>query len=604
MPELQYRHFRAEAAGFKKSGGKRTLKVAFSSETPVLRYENGKKYREVLSHDPGDGDISLLQDGGAFIDEHDWEHQIGSVERAWIDGDRKGRAVLSFADTKLAGERWDLMSSGHRKDISFGYVQTKMLGETMGADGIPVRRFAWKAYEITSTAVGADHFATGVGRSHQIQFNNNNKQFMTQETIKSEMVALERDFLHDHPHIENEIKQIHARALCEDMSLRDYKSAMMDLIRKNPAKRTILAVDHEIGMDRGEIQQFSLVRALRNAVENGGKLKGCFEADCSEQVEKTCGTRAEGFYVPSDVILGGKRSDFLKRDLFTGDFGSGGAAVVPQMPLPPIELLRNRVVCARLGATYVGGLQGPCVIARQTAPLAVQALAEIAQLQDSQLVLDQIILMPHRIGATTTISKQLILQSTPDIQAVVQNDIIESIAVKHDEMILNGSGANDEPLGLLNTPGLNTVAFGGAPTWASIVSFETFVGKANADGAGMAYVTTPGAKGILKTTAVALQGATTVSSRAIWDNGTFNDGSNDGIMNSYRSASTNQVPLDRVVFGRWSQLMVGVWGGLDMVLDVYTKAKSGELVITANTWLDAALRHPQAFTVSSDSGAQ
>jgi HK97 family phage major capsid protein len=180
----------------------------------------------------------------------------------------------------------------------------------------------------------------------------------------------------------------------------------------------------------------------------------------------------------------------------------------------------------------------------------------------------------------------------------------ESVGVKHDEMYLNGQGANDEPLGILNTPGVTAIAFGGAPTFATIVSFETDVEKANADGAGMAYITTPGAKGILKTTAVALAGATTVSSRALWENGNFGDGSNDGLVNAYRAASTNQIPGDRVVFGRWSELFCGQWGGFDLVVDYWTKAKNAEIVLTANTWIDSALRHAQSFTVSSDSGAQ
>src|SRR5215472_10150453 len=108
MAELtQYRYLRAEPEDFDESDGKRTLAVCFSSETPVLRREQGgREYWEVLSHSKTDADFSMLQNGGAFLDQHDDCRQLGSIKSAWLDTtDRKGRAILSFGNTKLADER-------------------------------------------------------------------------------------------------------------------------------------------------------------------------------------------------------------------------------------------------------------------------------------------------------------------------------------------------------------------------------------------------------------------------------------------------------------------------------------------------------------------
>lgn len=620
-PSLQYRFIHAAKADF-SAGKDRTLRVCFSSETPVLRADkSGSQFYEVLSHEKQHADLSLLLDGGAFIDEHQMTRQIGSVKRAWLDQDRKCRADLNFADTELGRERWELMSSGNRKDISFGYLITRKLGETFADDGKPIRRFAWKAFEISSVAVGADHFETGVGRNATPQqHTQTHETFMNQQTTEqTEIAALAKSFLETAattlaPEAEQAVRRLQTKALLEDMPKADFKRGLAEILEKTPRRRTNFApvdtrtLNHEIGMDPKEIKQYSFARALRNAVENGGRLKNCLEADISEQVENTSGTRSEGFFVPSDVMLGGSRrnyqQNYQQRDLYVGDFASGGAAVNPDMPMPVIELLRNKMICTRLGAMALGGLQGPLNMPRQISPATAQSLGEIATLQDSNLQLDQLILSPKRVGATTTVGKQLIFQSTPDIEGVTRNDILSIIAIKHDLLLICGQGANDEPLGIINTPGVNAVAFGGAASWSKIVDFETELGKRNADGGNLAYATTPSVKGAWKKLAVALTGATTVSSRSLWENGSWGDGSNDGLVNSYRAASTNQIPNNAVIYGNWNELIYATWHGLDMIVDPYTKAKNAEIVITANSWLDGGLRHAQSFTVSSDSGAQ
>src|ERR1022692_2468961 len=171
MAKALYRYFQVERSALTEVAGKKSLRVAFSSETPVLRvgdgfdFPEGQKYYEQLSHDAADADISLLQ-RGAFIDEHDWAQQIGATSNATIDADRKGRADLSFAETELGKVRYELMSTGFRPDISFGYVHTALISRSVAEDGIPLLRLAWAAHEITSTAVGADRFETGVGRSY------------------------------------------------------------------------------------------------------------------------------------------------------------------------------------------------------------------------------------------------------------------------------------------------------------------------------------------------------------------------------------------------------------------------------------------------------
>jgi HK97 family phage major capsid protein len=163
-----------------------------------------------------------------------------------------------------------------------------------------------------------------------------------------------------------------------------------------------------------------------------------------------------------------------------------------------------------------------------------------------------------------------------------------------------------EWMGILNTPGISSVQFGGAATYASILAFENALATANADqpGAKFGYLTSPSARNKLKGAAVALTGATTVSARPIWDAGNFSDPS-DGVVNGYRAASTNQVLNNQMFFGDWSQVLVCLFGsGLDVVSDIYTQAATGEVKLTLSAYMDIAVLHAQSFCVSADSAAQ
>ena len=78
----------------------------------------------------------------------------------------------------------------------------------------------------------------------------------------------------------------------------------------------------------------------------------------------------------------------------------------------------------------------------------------------------------------------------------------------------------------------------------------------------------------------------------------------DDQINGYAAWSTNQITDNKVIFGNFADLLIGSWQGVDLVVDPYTRAGTGEIVITITQPLDVAVRHPQSFTVSTDAGNQ
>jgi len=597
MSELLYREFTFERKAV--DAKKRTVKIAFSSETPVDR----GMFSEILGHENGEYDFSRLNNGAPLLLNHDPHSQIGVVEAARVesDGRRKvGRAVVRFGKGQLASEVFQDVQDGIRRNISVGYQTTDVVSRAKQG-GSEAVRFRWAPYEITFAAIPADD-TVGVGREIEITAERNFTTMTPKET-QTEIIATSKMIEHDFPHLKDEIRRLNTEAILKGTPLESYQRDLLKLTQNNPAK-SVITDDPGLGMSHEEIQKFSFNRAIRSASENGGCLRDCYEADVCQQAERTAKVSAEGFYIPVDIKLGMSRREFAQRDMNATTFSQGGGFIQTDVVVPVIEILRNRMVVARLGATLMSGLQGPIVIPRQTSTVTVSALPEIQALTDSNPSIDQIAMSAHRVGATSPVSKQLIIQSTPDAENFVRNDIFASVSEKHDSLALLGQGANSEPLGILNTPGVGSITFGGTATWDKVLAFESLLGAANADRGRMAFATTPLVKRAWKGTAVALAGATTVSATPLWGSGNFNDDSNDGVVNGYRSTSTNQIPNNQVLFGNWTDLIWGMWGGFDLVVDIYTLAKKAQVQITVNTWVDSALRHPQSFVCSADAGNQ
>ena len=319
-----------------------------------------------------------------------------------------------------------------------------------------------------------------------------------------------------------------------------------------------------------------------------------------------------GFYVPWDAPSRGfkpqskrdyklcERFERMQRDLYTGDYASGGA-LVPSVPvLPTIELLRNRMVLAWAGTKSLAGLTSNVWIPRQTSASAPQALAEIEELAQTQQTFDQVKLEPHRVGNTQNYGRLLMLQSAPGIEALIRDDNFQQIALKIDELGINGQGVGAEPLGIFNTPGVGVVIFGGPATYSEIVSFETTIREQNVYD-DVVYISTSSSRGRLMVVPAALIGSTIVSgsTNSLWTT----IGGEEEIA-GHPAFDSQQIPNNQMLVGAFNHHLHGQFGGLQVIVDPYTRAANDEIVITYNTYNDFAVRHAQAFCVSADAANQ
>jgi HK97 family phage major capsid protein/HK97 family phage prohead protease len=588
----------------------RTVEFSFSSEAPVERFFGS----EILDHSPQSVRLGRIQNGGPVLVDHDPADHVGVVESVSIDADRVGRVRAKIGRSARAMEIFNDITDGIRRSISVGYRVHEMKLEKRG-DGADVYRVTdWEPLEVSLVAIPADA-SVGIGRSDAEEndisiIEPTEVTTMTTETTLPQAEAKQAPVI-DVREIErnardNEVERVrsiqkmgegfHVREMA-DKAIADGQPAeafRVKLIDHLQATRSVPSAD--IGMSEREIQQFSFTRAinaLSNPTDQRAQKAAAYEFEASRAACEKMGKETRGILVPADV---------LKRDLSVGTTTAGGHTVSTDLLAQSfIDLLRNRAYMMQMG-TVLSGLNGNVAIPRQTGGATAYWVAEAGAPTESQQAFDQVTMVPRTLGAFTDFSRKLMLQSSIDIEAFIRRDLATVLAIEIDRSALHGSGSSNQPTGIASTAGIGSVAGGTnglAPTWANIIALETEVAIDNADIGSLAYVTNAKVRGKLKGTEKA-----STTGMFVW-------GENSTPLNGYNAVVTNQVASNLVkgssgavcsaiFFGNWADLLIGMWGGLDLLVDPYTASTTGTVRVTALQDIDIAVRHPESFAAMLD----
>ncbi len=374
---------------------------------------------------------------------------------------------------------------------------------------------------------------------------------------------------------QHDCADIAERAIADGTSTADFGAKVLENIRSKQADNKLTTV----GFNEKEAKQYSLLRAIQCKLA-GRELDG-IEREASDEIARRAKEDPQGFYVPAEAW----------RDLTAGTATAGGHTVATDLMAGSfIDILRNRTKVIELGAMVMDGLTSNVAIPRQTTAGSAALEGETDANAETDQAFNQLTLSPKRVGAFTEYSKQLLLQSSIGVEAFVRNDLMRAIALKIDEMALNGSGTSNEPTGIINTSGVGAVTFGATATWDKVIEFETDVATANADVENMSYLTTAAVRGAWK-------GIKKDSGSGIflWEGAE---------VNGYRAEVSEQVPSNKVVFGNWADAIIGLFGGLDVVVNPYIKDTENLIRITLNQHFDIGVRQAASFSVSADAGNQ
>jgi HK97 family phage major capsid protein len=276
----------------------------------------------------------------------------------------------------------------------------------------------------------------------------------------------------------------------------------------------------------------------------------------------------------------------MSRDL-TAAQASAGGYLVETSNQGFVELLRNASVCFSMGATRLNGLQGNVTIPKRTGGATGYWLGtEATQVTESGQTFGQISMTPKTVGAYNELSRQLLIQSSPSAEQLVMSGLALDVGTAVDLAGLNGSGNAGQPLGVIGTSGIGGVT-GASFDYADIVEFQTDVAAANALAGSLGYVTTPAIAGLCK---ARVKFSSTAS--PLWE-GRLERGSMDG----YPAMSSSQMPSGDMLFGDWSQMVIGEWGVLEIAVNQQANFQAAIIGVRALYSVDIAIRIPAAFSL-------
>ena len=351
-------------------------------------------------------------------------------------------------------------------------------------------------------------------------------------------------------------------------------------------------------LEKQAARSFSIVKFIREAAE--GKLTG-LEAEVAEMGSKEyerLGLSKKGFVLPSAAL----RASAGQNATTNADGGYAKSEMAPRY----IDGLKERLVVAKLGATVLSDLVGTLPLVG-AGSMTAQWLAEGAVASVSKATFARVTMTPHRNAIVGAFSKDLLRQTSIDVEQIVWNKIQDAHAELLEAAAIAGTGSNNQPTGILtalsnvtNTPNIVAIGTNGGPiTWAKVVELETKVNAGNANRGKLAYLTNAKVVGDLKTIERASNTA-----RFLLDgdysriNGYVIDWTN--LVPSNLTKGTASGVCSAMIFGNFEDLYIGHWGGIDIVVDPFTLAAQADVRIVLNSWDDCVVVEPKSFAAIKD----
>jgi len=313
------------------------------------------------------------------------------------------------------------------------------------------------------------------------------------------------------------------------------------------------------------------------------------------------------------IVLSNKQMDAIfNATLTTGTAADGGGNALETIEMGYIDRLRDRLVVESLGADFMTDLIGNIdFTAEKNVAVAVWD-AETDTISDTSATFEKRQLTPKRLTAYLPISNQWMKQSSANYASMIERQLVRAVAEKIEGAAIAGTGASDQPTGILSASGVTelfagaaaadgTNANGTALVHGDVIALEKAIAVNNADVNGLAFLTNAKVRAALKTTAVESGDA-----QRVWMRGSNElEGYNVGITNLVPSDLTKGAATDlsSIIFGNFRDLLIGQWGGIELLVDPYTSALSGTTRMIINHYVDVLVRRPESFAFIDDAVA-
>ena len=349
-----------------------------------------------------------------------------------------------------------------------------------------------------------------------------------------------------------------------------------------------------------DLKGYSLIRAIlsidpqRDQVVDAG-----LEAEVTQELRKTQPGAGAPLIVPGEIFW------YQLRGAHEVATASKGGELKFTEPAGFLESLRPLSVTGSLGATMVSGLVGDFKYPDQATETTVEWRQESpgSDQAESAMTFGARTMTPKQVSVTTSLSRKLAVQSQPLAEAILVREMGRAIMQELDRVAVNGSGASNQPLGIVNTSGIGSVA-GGAngaePTYNHLVEIEREVAIDDADRGRTGWAVHPKIRAKLRKKA-AIDGTTGVPAWPVDGRPLGNPGLASTTVPENLTKGTSTTICSAIIFGNFEDLIIGAWGGgLDVIVDPYVGARRGDIRVTSILHCDVAVARPMSFAAMLD----
>ena len=569
------------------------LEISFScaSSYPYAREDRETKryFIERLLCTEDALDMTRLNGGASVLKNHDTDKVLGKVIRAWIEDDVLC-VRIRFRSDNMSRDLFNDLAAGTVPNVSIGY-SVEHYNEYTDMNGNLVRDVdKWTAYEV-SVCVGIPADPTvGFYRSFDdskletIQHTNNTNQKGGLDPMekRADELAAEEEVKADteaDTATETETTPAEEVKACGGEDKEEMRSLMKE-IAKNIRS---FAVPHIQTQKR----HYDLGAALTSCLTGRGAE---FEREISADLYKRAGM-SEG----ANSIMIPFNGDSLRGVLNTrelNDTVGSGSGLVAQENLPNlfVDFVRSRIGVKN--ATFLTGLTGaPVTIPAQTSDTTVAWVSGSSVTTDANAavgettpVIGDITLTPHKLGGYTVVGKDMVLMGNPDATAITMRSLLANVAHVLGTTMLKGNASNPAITGVATATGVQTqvIANMASATWAN---FTSMIGKIEGlewDGP-QEFVMSASDNALLKSIAKGSYGSGFIVE--------------DGYLDGRRVYVDGSLSSGDIFLGDWSNVIVGQWGGIELMVDPYTLATYGSVRVIVSLVCDIGIARPNTFVM-------
>ena len=363
----------------------------------------------------------------------------------------------------------------------------------------------------------------------------------------------------------------------EKMSKIDELKKSLEMVERQEKLNAEIAskVVAPIANEPKEVRNFSFFKAVNDFTS--GKLDGVEREMHEEAVNeaRSAGRSIQGLGIPS-FMLESRAVD------------QAGSAIAPTNINGYADALREASVFNRVGANILTGLSANTTIP-VTGAQTVEWEGETDIAADGGVDFGKVELTPTRLASYVNISKQLLLQNGASAEQAIVRDLGRATAAKIDAAIFAASTVTGAPVSLGATSGVSEFTESAYSSLASImldfVTAEQTLAEAGGLEGNLSYVANPALMAQLKQSAQVAN---------------VDAGMQGSLINGYPTFFSNGVTKDPGVsanffFGDFSKMYMGMFGGLDIMVDPYSVAINGQTRLVLNQYMDWGFANPAGF---------